>query len=131
MITNNQKVLDAIVEQCKVRKASAFTERFVVDGIEYAYMSEVDPHCDEPVDEENVWHINFVAVKPGYFFMYHFEGQQFCVEPEVGKTYSFNFTELHALLKKKNVKHFENQEIWDLTLSPDTKLACIFTLGHK
>lgn len=130
MKTNNQKVLDAIIERCKERQAGSYTERLRVDGIEYAYMSEVDPHYDEPMGDERVWTITFVAVKPDYFFIYHFNGERFCVEPELGHPYSFNFTETHALLKKKNVKHFDKQELWDTGhYVPDSKLACIFTLG--
>jgi hypothetical protein len=129
MKTNNQTILNAIVERCKERKASAYTERLTVNGVEYAYMSEVDPHCDEPMGDERVWTITFVAVKPGYFFIYHLDGERFCVEPELDKPYQFNFTELHALLKKKNVKHFDNESIWDNEIEPDKKLACIFTIG--
>lgn len=130
MKTNNKSVLDAIIERCKIRSASSYTERLTVNGVEYAYMSEVDPHRDEPMGDESIWTITFVAVKPNYFFIYHFNAERFCVEPELGKPYQFNFTELHALLKKKNVKHFDNEEIWDSgKLDPDQTLACIFTIG--
>lgn len=130
MKTNNKSVLDAIIERCKIRSASSYTERLTVNGVEYAYMSEVDPHRDEPMGDESIWTITFVAVKPNYFFIYHFNGERFCVEPELGKPYQFNFTELHALLKKKNVKHFDNEEIWDSgKLDPDQTLACVFTIG--
>lgn len=130
MKTNNQSIVNAIVERCKVRKASSYTERLVVNGVEYAYMSEVDPHRDEPMGDERVWTITFTAVKPGYFFIYHFKGERFCVEPELDTPYQFNFTELHALLKKKNVKHFDNESIWNsLEIEPDQNLACIFTIG--
>ena len=130
MKTNNQKVVDAIVERCKFRKASPFTERFKVDSVEYAYMSEVDPHRDEPMGDERVWGITFLAVKPNYFFIYHFEGDLFCVEPELDKRYLFNFTELHALLKNENIQHFDNEDLWlSGECEPDTELACIFMIG--
>lgn len=129
MKTNKPEIVKAIKERCKRVKASAYTEKLTVNGVEYCYMSEVDPHRDEPVNDENVWTITFVAIKPDYFFIYHFNGQRFCVEPELDKQYSFNFTELHALLKKKNVKHFEDEDAWGSTLEPDEKLACIFTLN--
>jgi hypothetical protein len=128
MLTNHPEIVKAIKERCKRVKASAYTEKFTIDGVEYCYMTEVDPHRDEPVKEENFWTIRFVAVKPNYFFIYNFDGQQFCIEPELDKKYSFNFTELHALLKKKNVKHFDNEDAWGDTLHPDDKLACIFVL---
>ena len=127
MKTNNQKVLDAIIERCKERQAGSYTERFRVDGVEYAYMSEVDPHYDEPMGDERVWTITFVAVKPDYFFIYHFEGQRFCIEPELNTPYSFNFTQLHAFLHKDNVATFEDEEFWESTYT-DTDLACIFVI---
>lgn len=129
MRTNHPNVVKAIKEHCEFWKASAYTQRFTVDGIEYCYMTEVDPHRDEPDDKETVWTITFVAVKPNYFFIFHLDGERFCIEPELGKQYSFNFTELHALLKKKNVKHFDNEDAWGYTLEPDDKLACIFVLN--
>ena len=131
MKTNNQKVVDAIVERCKIRAASSYTERHRVDGVEYAYMTEVDPHRDEPMGDEKVWEITFVAVKPNYFFIYHLNGERFCVEPELDKPYQFNFTELHALLKKKNVKHFDKEDLWNNGhFEPATDLACVFTIGE-
>lgn len=131
MRSKKQKIVDAIIDRCKVRPASSFTERHRVDGVEYAYMAEVDPHRDEPIDDEKIWEITFVFVKPNYFFIYHLNGERFCVEPELDKPYHFNFTELHALLKKKNVKHFEKEELWhNGHFEPSTDLACIFTIGQ-
>lgn len=130
MRSRKKKIFNEIVERCKVWPASAFTERHRVDDVEYAYMAEVDPHSDEPIDDEKIWEITFVFVKPNYFFIYHLNGERFCVEPELDKPYQFNFTELHALLKKKNVKHFDKAELWhNRHFELSTDLACIFTIG--
>jgi hypothetical protein len=127
MRIHDQKVYDAVIKRCHTQPAEPYTAIVKVDGVDYCYMSEVDPHRDEPTHEETFWTIKFVATKPDYFFIYHFEGQRFCVEPELNTPYSFNFTQLHAFLHKDNVATFEDEEFWESTY-PDTDLACIFVL---
>lgn len=127
MRIHNQAIYDAVVEKCKDIPAEPFTNVLKLNGVDYCYMSEVDPHRDDPVNDESVWNIKFLAAKPDYFFIYHFEGQQFCIEPELNKPYPFNFTELHAFLHKDNVAYFDDEEMWQDT-KPDEELACIFVL---
>lgn len=128
MQTINQNVLNSIKERCNVVPAAAHTEFFKIDGVEYAYMTEVEPHFDHSCGDETEWTITFIAARKNYFFIYSLNGERFCVEPELGKPYDFNFKERHAFLMEKNIKHFDNKRIWDEELEPDSKLACIFTI---
>lgn len=112
---------------------SNFSRTVEIDSITYTYMAEVEPHKDEPIEymsTETEWTIKFFAAKKNFFFIYELNGQQFCIEPELGVEYTFNFRKHHAFLQKKNIKHFEDHDRW-VGFEPKKELACIFQFIEK
>lgn len=127
----DQAVYEAAVKRNESHPACNFTETVLLNGKSYSYMSEVDPHHDDPFsDVDAVWTIRFIVTKPDFFFVYQFNGQQYAVEPELNKDYSFNFRELHAYLHKDNVQHFDNEAHW-VDFEPTAGLACVFEFISK
>lgn len=130
MKTINKELCEAVRNYASSyrKPASNYSQTVEIDGTTYTYMAEVEPHKDDPMEypvPETEWTIKFVAVRKNFFFIYELNGEKFCIEPELGVEYSFNFDCYHAFLRKKNVKHFDNHERW-IGFEPDKDIACIF-----
>jgi len=130
MKTLSKELYEAVESYCKSYRVppSNFTQHATIDGVEYTYMSEVETHKDDPFGYGNTdteWTIKFVAAKEDFFFIYKLDGKEYCVEPELGVEYTFNFGEYHAFLHKNNIKYFNDHEHW-YGFEPKQELACIF-----
>lgn len=125
--TINQEVLNEIKRICKKNPPAEHTSFHTFNGVEYSYMSEVDPHYDEPTGDETVWTITFIAARKNYFFIYELDGEKFCVEPELGKPYSFNFKKRHAFIRARYISKFKDNSFWQNDEVLSKKLSCIFT----
>jgi hypothetical protein len=125
--TIDKEVLEEIKRVCKKNPAAEHTSFHKFKDVEYSYMAEVDPHIDMPTTDETVWTITFIAARKNYFFIYELDGEQFCVEPELGKPYSFNFEKRHAFIRARYVPKFNDKGFWKKDSILSQKLSCIFT----
>lgn len=113
----------------RLNYASNYTQDATIDGVEWHYHSETEPHV-HPHAGQSEWMVEFAYFRPAFRFVFRHGGKLHSVLPEIGKRYAFDCRKRHAVIRKEDVANFHRLKYWQERF-PDGRevfgpLACVF-----
>lgn len=109
--------------------ASNYTQDATVDGVEWHYHSETEPHVHRDASEQE-WAVEFAYFNPAFRFVFRHGGKLHSVLPKIGRRYAFDCRKRHAVVRVEDVGRFNELKYWKERF-PDGReifgpLACVF-----